>query len=228
MKRILIVEDEPNLADGLEMNLSAEGYEAIVARDANEALELFERIEFDLALLDIMLPGMDGVTLCKELRKRSHLPIIFLSARDSDSDKITGLDVGADDYITKPFNLDELLRRINALFRRVSWETVAHKSSGEIVFGDCSLDLKTLDARGPGGETRLSHKEAMVLKYLYERRGEIVSRDMLLDGVWGYTAFPSTRTVDNFILRLRKVFEIDPANPKVITSIRGVGYKLQI
>lgn len=228
MKRILIVEDEPNLADGLEMNLSAEGYEAIVARDADQALELFERIEFDLALLDIMLPGMDGVTLCKELRKRSHLPIIFLTARDSDSDKVAGLDVGADDYITKPFNLDELLRRINSLFRRISWETAAQRSSGEIAFGDCSLDLKTLDARGPGGESKLSHKEAMVFKYLYDRRGEIVSRDMLLDGVWGYTAFPSTRTVDNFILRLRKVFEKDPSNPKVITSVRGVGYKLQV
>ena len=226
--KILIVEDEPNLASGLEMNLSAEGYEPIVAQDADQALELFGRIEFDLLILDIMLPGMDGVTLCKEIRKTSHVPVIFLTARDRDRDKIEGFAVGADDYLTKPFNLEELLHRITSIFRRISWESAEEKSKTVIEFGDnCKLDLKTHEASGPGGSATLSHKEAMVLKYLYERRGKTVSRAMLLDGVWGYTQFPSTRTVDNFILRLRKIFEPDPSNPKHIISVRGVGYRLE-
>ncbi|HSH00573.1 MAG TPA: response regulator transcription factor [candidate division Zixibacteria bacterium] len=226
-RKILIVEDEPNLARGLEMNLAAEGYEALVANDADQALNLFGRIEFDLLILDIMLPGMDGLTLCRHIRKTSHVPVIFLTARDRDHDKIEGLSVGADDYLTKPFNLDELLHRISSIFRRISWESADDQAKTVIKFGEnCKLDLKTHQASGPGGETTLSHKEAMVLKYLYERRGKTISRDMLLDGVWGYTAFPSTRTVDNFILRLRKVFEKDPSSPKHIISVRGVGYRL--
>ncbi len=226
MRRILVVEDEPNLATGLEMNLSAEGYEVVVASDGVSALELFGQIEFDLAILDIMLPGLDGISLCKEIRKTSHLPIIFLTARDADKDKVQGLSVGADDYMTKPFNLEELLHRIASVFRRISWQDANEEKSDIIRFGDCEVNMQTFEARGPGGATTLSRKEAQVVKYLYERRGQSVSRDSLLDGVWGYNAFPSTRTVDNFILRLRKVFEKDPAKPTVIKSIRGVGYRL--
>lgn len=226
MKRILIVEDEPNLADGLEMNLTAEGYEAVVAENGIAALELIERMNFDLALVDVMMPGMDGFTLCKEIRKTSHLPIIFLTARDQDQDKIKGLSLGGDDYLTKPFNLDELLQRITSIFRRMSWESASESGGKILTFADCELDLETLRATGPGGEVFLSHREAMVVKYLYERRRQTVSRDMLLDGVWGYRAYPSTRTVDNFILRLRKIFEPDPGAPTVIKSIRGVGYML--
>lgn len=226
MKRILIVEDEPNLADGLEMNLTAEGYEAVVAENGIAALELIERMNFDLALVDVMMPGMDGFTLCKEIRKTSHLPIIFLTARDQDQDKIKGLSLGGDDYLTKPFNLDELLQRITSIFRRMSWESASESDGKILTFADCELDLETLRATGPGGEVFLSHREAMVVKYLYERRRQTVSRDMLLDGVWGYRAYPSTRTVDNFILRLRKIFEPDPGAPTVIKSIRGVGYML--
>lgn len=224
MKKILIVEDEPHVAEGLEMNLSAEGFEALVAGDTREARELIERIEFDMLLLDIMLPGEDGVTFCRDVRKSSHVPIIFLTARDRDTHKVEGLSIGADDYITKPFNFDELLQRMNAIFRRISWQSAGKRSGSTISFDECKLDLRTLEATGPGGSTRLSHKEAMVLKYLYERRGQVVSRDMLLDGVWGYGAYPSTRTVDNFILRLRKIFEIDPSKPRWIKSVHGVGY----
>lgn len=226
MKRILIVEDEPNLADGLEMNLTTEGYEVAVAENGNAALELIERMNFDLALVDVMMPGMDGFSLCKKIRKTSHLPIIFLTARSQDEDKIKGLALGGDDYLTKPFNLGELLQRITSIFRRMSWESASETGRKILVFADSELNLETLKATGPGGETFLSHREAMALKYLYERRGQSVSRDMLLDGVWGYRAYPSTRTVDNFILRLRKIFEPDPANPTVIKSIRGVGYML--
>ncbi len=225
MRRILVVEDEPNLAAGLEMNLSAEGYEVVIAQDGISGLEMFNKIEFDLAILDIMLPGMDGISLCKEIRKSSHLPIIFLTARDGDKDKIQGLSVGADDYITKPFNLEELLHRIASVFRRISWQGAKEEKSDIIRFGDCHLDMQTLEVSGPGGATTISRKEAQVVKYLYERRGQTVSRDSLLDGVWGYNAFPSTRTVDNFILRLRKIFEKDPSKPTVIKSIRGVGYR---
>ncbi|MFQ5606709.1 MAG: response regulator transcription factor [Candidatus Zixiibacteriota bacterium] len=226
MKRILIVEDEPHLADGLEMNLSAEGYQAVAAPDGPSALELMGRMDFDLALVDVMMPGMDGFTLCREIRKTSNLPIIFLTARDQDADKIEGLALGADDYVTKPFNLEELLQRISSVFRRVSWESANASDDAGLKFAGCEVDLQTLKARGPGGEVFLSHREAMVVKYLYDRRGRSVSRDMLLDGVWGYRAYPSTRTVDNFILRLRKIFEPDPANPTVIKSVRGVGYML--
>ncbi len=225
MRRILVVEDEPNLASGLEMNLSAEGYEVVIASDGISALELFGQIEFDLAILDIMLPGMDGISLCREIRKTSHIPVIFLTARDGDKDKVQGLSVGGDDYITKPFNLEELLHRISSVFRRISWQGAREEKSDIIHFGDCELNMQTFEASGPGGAATLSRKEAQVVKYLYERRGQSVSRDSLLDGVWGYNAFPSTRTVDNFILRLRKVFEKDPAKPKIIKSIRGVGYK---
>jgi two-component system, OmpR family, alkaline phosphatase synthesis response regulator PhoP len=225
VRRILVVEDEPNLASGLEMNLSAEGYEVVIASDGVSALELFGQIEFDLAILDIMLPGMDGISLCKEIRKSSHIPVIFLTARDGDKDKVQGLSIGADDYITKPFNLEELLHRISSVFRRISWQGADEEKSDIIQFGDCRLNMQTFEASGPGGSTTLSRKEALVVKYLYERRGQSVSRDSLLDGVWGYNAFPSTRTVDNFILRLRKVFEKDPAKPEIIKSIRGVGYR---
>ncbi len=226
MRRILVVEDEPNLANGLEMNLSSEGYEVVVAGDGVSALELFGRITFDLAILDIMMPGMDGITLCREIRKTSHIPIIFLTAKDGDKDKVQGLSVGADDYITKPFNLEELLHRISSVFRRMSWQSAQEEKSDTIHFADCQLNMQTFEASGPGGTTTLSRKEAQVVKYLYERRGQSVSRDSLLDGVWGYNAFPSTRTVDNFILRLRKIFEKDPSKPTVIKSIRGVGYRL--
>ncbi len=225
MRRILVVEDEPNLASGLEMNLSAEGYEVVIASDGISAMELFGQIEFDLAILDIMLPGMDGISLCREIRKTSHIPVIFLTARDGDKDKVQGLSVGGDDYITKPFNLEELLHRISSVFRRISWQGADEEKSDIIRFGDCMLNMQTFEASGPGGAVTLSRKEAQVVKYLYERRGQSVSRDSLLDGVWGYNAFPSTRTVDNFILRLRKVFEKDPAKPEIIKSIRGVGYK---
>ena len=228
MKTILLVEDDVNLAQGLILNLESEGYQVVHVDNGKEVLPVFRDGIFDLILLDIMLPGTDGLAVCRQIRNEgATLPILFLTARDQTDQKVEGLIAGGDDYITKPFDMAELLARIQGIFRRQAW-LLAPGSAGETFEWDGRrLDYKTFEAEGPGGKVRLTHKECMVAKYLIEREGEVVSRDQLLDAVWGYHAYPTNRTVDNFILKLRKTFEDDPASPVYFETIRGVGYRFK-
>ncbi|MBD3257660.1 response regulator [candidate division GN15 bacterium] len=227
MKTILLVEDDKNLADGLLMNFEAEGYQAVHVDNGSDAVPVFNKGNFDLVLLDIMLPGTDGLTICRQLRSEgTTVPILFLTARDQSDEKIEGLVAGGDDYITKPFDLRELLARIQGIFRRQAWLAESDQQvSDEYQFDGRWINFKTYTAAGPGGEARLTRKECMVAKYLIERAGQVVSRDQLLDAVWGYHIYPTTRTIDNFILKLRKIFEDDPAGPVYFHTIRGVGYR---
>ena len=225
-KTILLVEDNPNLADGLIINLEAEGYQVVHVSNGNLVMAEYEKGNFDLILMDVMLPGTDGLTLCKQIRKTgATLPILFISARDQTSDRIDGLLAGGDDYITKPFEVAELLARVQGIFRRQAWLTPKAKVEDKFEFDGRSIDFATYQASGPGGQFSLTRKECMVMKYLTERMGQVVSRDQLLDAVWGYHIYPTNRTIDNFILKLRKIFEDDLKEPKYIETIRGVGYR---
>lgn len=225
-KRVLIVEDEAHIAEGIKENLEMEGYEAVIAPDGPAALDAYHAGGFDLILLDVMLPGLDGLSVCDQIREEGgRIPILFLTARDRDIDRIRGLEAGGDDYITKPFHLKELLLRIKAIFRRQVWY-----QSGELVdtvleFGKSRVNFRTYEADGPGGHVVLTQKEVMLMKLLAENEGQVISRDRILDAVWGYDIYPTTRTVDNFVMRLRKYFEPDPPNPVHIHTLRGAGYK---
>ena len=225
-KRILVVEDEEHLAEGLRINLELEGYEPVLAASAEEAWRIWQRSRADLILLDVMLPGMDGFEFCSLLRdKGERVPVLFLTARDRDEDRVRGLEEGGDDYLTKPFNLRELLARVKGLFRREEW--VRSKPPLTVLrFGAREVDLLSYALRGPEGETRLKEKEAMILRLLAERASEAIDRETIIDRVWGYDAYPSTRTVDNFILGLRKLIEPDPAKPRYLLTVHGKGYKL--
>ncbi len=225
-KRILIVEDEEHLADGLRINLELEGYEPIVAVSAEEGLRLWERNTADMILLDIMLPGMDGFEFCRLLRERGErVPILFLTAKDRDEDRIRGLEEGGDDYLNKPFNLRELLARIKGIFRREEWQR-SQPAATTLEFGDRRVDLLSYEIDSPAGKQRLKEKEAMILRLLAERAGDAVDRESIIDRVWGYDAYPSTRTVDNFIVSLRKRIEPDPAKPRHLLTVHGKGYRL--
>ena len=226
MKTILLVEDDRHLADGLILNLEAEGYQVVHVADGTTAFDSFEKGIFDLVLLDIMLPGVDGLTICKRIRAAGQtLPVLFITARDQTDQKIEGLLAGGDDYITKPFNVQELMARIQGIFRRQAWLAAEETVSDEYLFDGRKINFKTFIAEGPGGKHQLTRKECMVIKYLIERSNEVVSRDQLLDAVWGYHIYPTNRTVDNFILKLRKIFEDDPKEQKYIETIRAVGYR---
>ena len=226
MKTILLVEDDLHLADGLSMNLEAEGYQVVHVIEGTQVLEVFNRGMFDLILLDIMLPGKDGLTICREIRAEGHtVPILFLTARDEKEMKVEGLLIGGDDYITKPFDVAELLARIQGVFRRQAWLATEGATMGRYEFDGHWVNFRTFEAEGPRGKFKLTGKECMVLKYLIDREGEVVSRDQLLDAVWGYHIYPTNRTIDNFILKIRKIFEEDPAHPKHFETIRGIGYR---
>ncbi len=225
-KRILVVEDDAHLADGLQINLELEGYEVLLAGSAEEGLELWRAGGIELALLDVMLPGMDGFSLCRQIRQEGdRLPVLFLTARSAGQDRIRGLDEGGDDYITKPFELKELLARIKSIFRRQDWfrgQTVA----SQVKIGRATIDLRAYKAETKSGTVTLKEKETMILRLLCEHQGEAVDRQTILDRVWGFGAYPTTRTVDNFILSLRKIIEKDPHHPRHILTVHGVGYKL--
>lgn len=222
--RILLVEDEENIRETLQLNLELEGYEVVGIEDGKKVLSTFKNQHFDLILLDIMLPEVDGLQICEQIRLQNmEIPIIFLTAKDTTADKIKGLKKGADDYITKPFHLEELLLRIQILLKRSQNNTSASIESYE--FGDNYVNFKNYEAKGVHGEFKLTKKEAMLLKLLIERNGEAVSREQILQSVWGYDVYPSTRTIDNFILSFRKYFETDPRNPSFFHSVRGIGYK---
>ena len=222
--RILLVEDEENIRDVVKLNLELEDYEVIATGNGREALKMVAEQHFDLLLLDVMLPGINGFQICEQVRlSNMEVPIIFLTAKDGAGDKIAGLKRGADDYLTKPFHLEELLLRVKNLIRRTS---KSPDNTPEVFsFGKNKVNFRTYEASGNKGDFTLTKKEAMLLKLLIDRKNEVVSRHQILQSVWGYDVFPSTRTIDNFILSFRKYFEEDPRNPIYFHSVRGVGYK---
>ena len=224
---ILLVEDEENLLEALKLNLELEGYEVTCANNGAIALKKVEEEYYDLILLDIMLPEVDGFDVCETIRLNNiDTPILMLSARSGSADRVAGLKRGADDYLTKPFNLEELLLRVDKLIeknRRFQEKTTLGE---QYTFGDNSIDFKAQTATNQKGDLiSLSKKEIMLLKLMIEYRNEVVSREKILQSVWGYQVFPTTRTIDNFILNFRKYFETDPREPQHFLSIRGVGYK---
>jgi len=226
---VLVVEDDPHLAAGVVENLRAEGYEVDSVGDGCKAVEWFDTRSCDLIVLDVMLPGMDGFEVCGTLRGRgTTTPVLFLTARGDAADRIRGLEAGGDDYLAKPFHLQEFLLRVRAILRRWDWYRASTRSTGADVlkFSGNEVNFRAFRGRSWNGEEQeLTEKEAMILKVLAEKPGEIVSREDLLERVWGYDVFPSTRTVDNFILKLRKRFERDPANPIHFLTVWGVGYR---
>ena len=222
--RILVVDDEAHLADGIRENLEAEGYATEVAYDGRQGFDAVLDGNFDLLVLDVMMPKMDGVQLCARLRAQGHqTPVLFLTVKNAPEDRVRGFEAGGDDYLGKPFHLKELLLRVEAILRRGRWYGTA---SAALEFGGNRMDFRTYQARAWDGRTHaLTHKEAMILKALSEREGGVVTREEVLDHVWGYEVFPSTRTIDNFIVRLRRRFERDPDLPVHFHTVRGVGYR---
>ncbi len=224
-KRILLVEDEERLLEVVKLNLELEGHEIIAARDGKEALERFHQERFDLILLDVMLPHMDGFSVCRSIRLENRkVPILFLTAKNSAQDRVMGLKIGGDDYLVKPFDLEELLLRVQRLLERGSPDSKVGIS--ELSFGGNTLYFDKHIAKTFSDQTiDIGKKEMMLLKLLTERDGETVSRDEMLDLVWGVDVYPSTRSIDNFILSFRKNFERNPKNPIHFHSIRGIGYR---
>lgn len=225
--RILVVEDEESLAEGISENLILDGYETEVAPEGPLALERIRAGDWDLILLDVMLPGIDGFTICETMRKEGiQTPVLFLTAKSSQDDRIRGLEAGGDDYLPKPFALKELLLRVAAILRRRTWYAPPNTPDTTLDFGGNHIDFATYRGTAwDGTEAELTHKEALILKCLADRTGEVVSREDILEEAWGYEIFPSTRTIDNFIVRLRKRFEREPDDPRHFHTQRGVGYR---
>jgi DNA-binding response OmpR family regulator len=223
VETILIIEDDISILRGLKDNLEYEGYTVITETNGTRGLELALEKKIDLILLDIMLPGMNGYEICRKIKKeKAELPIIMITARGAEMDKVSGLDIGADDYVTKPFSIPELMARIRAIFRRTS---DVFNISDEYCFGNVKLDFKKYLAFRNNKEIKLSSKEFAIMEYFIKHEGKVVHRHELLDEVWGYSAMPDTRTVDNFILDLRKKLEENPSKPKHIVGVRGIGYR---
>ncbi|HXG67624.1 MAG TPA: response regulator transcription factor [Blastocatellia bacterium] len=223
MQKVLIIEDEPNMVLGLQDNFEYEGYEVLVARDGNEGLDRALAGRPDIILLDIMLPKMSGLDVCRQLRNKGvETPIIMLTARGQEIDKVVGLETGADDYVTKPFSIQELLARVRAHLRRAA-KQVADIETYQI--GDVELNFKHYQAVKAGQQLDMSPREFEILKYFIKHRGETVTREQLLDEVWGYNNFPLSRTVDNHIAKLRQKIEKVPAEPQYIITIHRIGYK---
>lgn len=222
MPRILIVDDEPEMVRGLADNLRFEGYQAVTATNGEEGLALALREAPDLILLDIMMPRLSGWDVCRELRHRGiDVPIIMLTARGQEADRVQGLELGADDYLSKPFSLRELLARVRAVLRRPG----PRRKFEAFAFGDVRVQREGRQVFKAGREVALTRKEFDLLVYLIEHRGETVTRERLLDDVWGYDRFPTTRTVDTHVLRLRRKFESDPDRPAFILTVHGHGYR---
>lgn len=224
-KRILLVEDEESLQDIIKLNLELDGYEVSAVNNGKAALEEFASNRFDLVILDVMLPEVDGFTICQTIRlENTRVPILFLTAKSSAEDRVFGLKIGGDDYLTKPFNLDEFLLRVQSLLKR--GVSLPDRSLEVFEFGSCKIDFVSFTIIDrDGAEHSLSKREMKLLRLFVERRNEVHSRETILETVWGHDVFPSTRTIDNFILVFRKYFEQDPKNPKHFLSVRSVGYK---
>lgn len=225
--RILLVEDEQDLAASIRENLEAEEYRVRVVGDGSRGLEAAREEDLDLVILDVMLPGIDGFAVCRRLREAGvQVPVLFLTARSEPQDRIRGLEEGGDDYLAKPFKLRELLLRVAAILRRSRWYEQEQEPGEVLRFGGNEVDFRSYRGQSADGSSHeLTHKEAMILKLLASREGEIVSRDEILDTVWGYDAYPSTRTIDNFILRLRRRFEPNPRQPGHFHTVHGAGYR---
>lgn len=224
-RRILLVEDEESLQDIIRLNLELDGYEVICVSNGGKAVEEFRKRKYDLVMLDVMLPEVDGFTICQTIRlENSQVPILFLTAKSTAEDRIFGLKVGGDDYLPKPFNLEELLLRVQGLIKR--GERVTDPELEIFRFGENQINFRSFEIKGIEGEThQLSQKEVKLLKLLIDRKNEVVSREVILETVWGYDVYPSTRTIDNYLLAFRKYFEEDPKHPKHFISVRSVGYK---
>jgi DNA-binding response OmpR family regulator len=223
MPKILLVEDEPNMRIGLKDNMEFEGYDVEFANDGEEGLKKILENKYDLILLDVMLPKMSGFDVCKKVRQQNNLtPIILLTAKGEEVDKVLGLELGADDYVTKPFSLRELLARIKAILRRSESSVVRN----EIVkIGRLEVHFESYNAVEDEASVQMSHKEFELLKYLFDHKNQTVSRDDLLKNVW-QDVYLTSRTIDNFIVRLRQKIESDANNPKIIITVHGIGYKL--
>ena len=226
-KRILLVEDEDHLRSTLKLNLELENYFVQAVEDGKKALQEFRSGRYDLLVLDVMLPEIDGFTLCETIRlENSRVPILFLTAKASSDDKVKGLKLGADDYLAKPFNLEEFLLRVKILLKRTEETEMKGIASDTYSFGRNSINFITYEISGVDGKKReLTKREILLLKLLVDRREQVVSREQILETVWGVDVYPSTRTIDNYILAFRKYFEEHPKDPQHFHSIRGVGYK---
>jgi DNA-binding response OmpR family regulator len=223
MNTILIIEDDPAISKGLEESLRTENYKVLCEENGESGITTAKSSKPDLIILDIMLPGINGLEICKELRREGYnVPILMLTSKREETDKVLGLELGADDYVTKPFSLRELLARIRALLRR---RLEIEKDLEKFSFGEISLDFKRMEASKGKEQIKFSLKEFEILKFFIKHEGEVVTREMLLDEVWGYDTFPTTRTVDNFILMLRKKIEDNPSVPKHILTYHSAGYK---
>ena len=231
-RKILIVDDEKAIVDILNHNLRKEGYNTLQAYDGEEALKVFKEEKPDLVLLDIMLPKMDGLAVCKRIRQTLNIPILMISAKDEEIDKILGLELGADEYITKPFSVRELMARVKANLRKAelanitteNGESDSKEDSNIIIVGDLSLDLNKFEVKVRGEVMDLTLREFEVLKYLANQPGQVVTREVLLEKVWGYEYYGDIRTVDVTVRRIREKIEKDTSNPKILITKRGVGY----
>jgi DNA-binding response OmpR family regulator len=223
MAKILIVEDEPNMVAGLRDNFEFEGYQVLTAPDGVAGLERALSESPDLVILDVMMPRMSGLDVCKQLKtKKPSMPIIMLTARGQEVDKVVGLELGADDYVTKPFSIRELLARVKAVLRRAG---TLPKQGDKFAFGEVEVNLRNCQVSRKGKALEFSSKEFELLKYFLNHPGETLSRDRLLEDVWGYDRFPTTRTVDAHIVRLRQKVEPKPDDPRFILTVHGTGYK---
>lgn len=226
---ILVVEDEDSFIEALTVGLSREGFRVRVARDGSEALEMFDIVQPDLVLLDVMLPKVSGIDVCRELRRRSQVPIIMVTAKSAEIDTVVGLEVGADDYVTKPYRLRELVARIRAVLRRTPLSDAAPYPSGDAMhIGDVMLDPERHEVSIRGTSVRLPLKEFELLALLLENAGRVLTRDTLIDRVWGSDYVGDTKTLDVHIKRLRAKVEPEPSNPTRIVTIRGYGYKYEV
>jgi len=228
MATILLVDDEPTLVATLDYNLRRDGHEVIIARDGQAALDQAERASLDLVVLDVMLPKVDGFEVCRAIRRGSTVPILMLTARDSEVDKVVGLEIGADDYMTKPFSMRELLARVKAMLRRNAMrpEEPAPRGKGVIRLPGVEVDLAARLVRRDGKPVHLKPRAFDLLAFLAQNRGRVFSRDQLLEHVWGYDFSGDTRTVDVHVRWLREKIEADPSSPRVLETVRGVGYRL--
>jgi DNA-binding response OmpR family regulator len=226
--RILLVEDEDNIARGLSFNFQLQDYTTDVAETGEKALELFDRVHYDLIVLDVMLPGMDGFEVAKRIRaKNNRIPIFMLTAMASDEDRIAGLECGVDDYLTKPFVLKELLLRIAGLLRRSNWQAPSKTPEAPLHFGQAFVDPDRLTATTGGHTHKLTRIEIELMRFFASNPNRLVTRQELLSAVWGYEPYTATRTVDTFIFRIRKIIEPKPSKPVFLTSVRGEGYRYE-
>jgi two-component system response regulator RegX3 len=227
MTRVLVVEDEESFSDALSYMLRREGYDAVVAATGPEALAEFDRAGADIVLLDLMLPGLPGTEVCRALRSRSNVPIIMLTAKDSEIDKVVGLELGADDYVTKPYSARELVARMRAVLRRRGDAAEAPSSDGVLEAGPVRMDVERHVVAVDGEQVPLPLKEFDLLEYLLRNAGRVLTRGQLIDRVWGSDYVGDTKTLDVHVKRLRAKLEPDPANPKYLLTVRGLGYKLE-